>query len=69
MNSLEIETIVRAHLKESNKTLPDSEIRALVKRIEKAGLLKMASIGETALHAEKNGASYSPDAHLRAIGS
>jgi hypothetical protein len=69
MNALEIETIVRARLKESNKTFSDTEIQALVRRIEQAGMSKMASIGETALHAEKRGVSYSPDAHLRAIGS
>ena len=67
MNS--VEQAVRQRLKETGKTLPEVEVQALIKRIEKAGLLKMAAIGETALHAEKNGASYSPDAHLRAIGS
>ena len=68
MNALEIETIIRARLKETNTTLPDDKIRALVQRIEKAGIETMASIGETALHAEKHGIIYSPATHLKAIG-
>lgn len=64
----QIEARVRQRLAETKKSMTEEDIALLCKRIESAGLETMAMIGETAINAESNGARYSADQHLNAIG-
>lgn len=63
----DIESIIRARLLETGKTLPEKKIAELVSQIERAGTQTLAFVGDAAVNAEANQANYSPSQHLRAI--